>query len=106
MGYFEPVVPVHDAYAICLPLREIIWQVIANASPKQRRDAPYRRQVVLVHIVQHLVIQGDHILQLRLRQAALGRGDVGERMKYKDAAMLWTKCSFLQCSRPMADVQG
>lgn len=106
MGYFEPVVPVHDAYAIRLPLREIIWQVVTDASPKQRRDAPYRRQVVLVHIVQHLVVQGDQVLQLRLREAALGRGDIGERMKYKDAAMLWAKCPMLQCSRPMADVQG
>lgn len=67
MGYFEPVVPVHDAYAIRLPLREVIGQVIADASPKQRRDAPYGRQVVLVHIIQHLVVQGDQVLQLGLR---------------------------------------
>jgi hypothetical protein len=67
MEYFEPVVPVHDADAVRLPLREIIGQVVADASPKQRRDAPYGRQVVLVHIVQHLVVQGDKVLQFGLR---------------------------------------
>jgi len=67
MEHFEPVVPVHDAYAVCLSLGQIIGQVVADASPKQRRDAPYWRQVVLVHIIQHLVVQGDQVLQLGLR---------------------------------------
>ena len=100
------MVPVHDAYAVRLPFREVIGQVVADASPKQRRDAAYGRQVVLVHIVQHLVVQGDQVLQLGLGQAALGRGDVSERMKYEDAAVLWAKYSLLLCSRPMADDQG
>lgn len=84
----EPVVPVHNAYTICLSLWQVIGQVITDPSPEQRWDASHGRQMVLVNVIQHLVIQGDQVLQLWLWQTTLSSSDVGKCVEHEDATML------------------
>lgn len=44
--------------------------------------------MVLIHIVQDLIIQRDQVLQLALRETALGGCDIGESVEYEDATVL------------------
>lgn len=50
------MIPVEDADAVGLTLRQVVGQVIADTGPEKGRDAAHRRQMVLIHVVQHSVI--------------------------------------------------
>lgn len=50
------MIPVEDADAVGLALRQVVGQVIADTGPEEGRDATHRWQMVLVHVVQHTVV--------------------------------------------------
>ena len=82
------VVVVDDADPVGLAVGEVAGEVAPHPGPEEGRDPPGGRQVVLVDVVQHLVVQRDEVLDLRLGDTVLGGGDVGEGVADQHPAVL------------------
>ena len=57
---------------VSLGVRQVAGQVAPHSGPEEGRDPPGWREMVLVDVVQHLVVQRDEVLDLGLRHAVLG----------------------------------
>ena len=83
------VIPVDHTDPVSLGVRQVAGQVAPHPGPEEGRDPPGGREMVLVDVVQHLVVQRDEVLYLRLRHSVLGL-----KIRFE----LFTNCfSSLQC---------
>ena len=70
------MIPINDDHSVRVVVRQVAGQVGPQAGPEEGRDPPAGREVVLVDVVQHQVVQGQQVLQLRLRQSSLHRTEI------------------------------
>lgn len=82
------VIPVDDSHSICLPFAEVVWQVVTDAGPEERRDAADGRYVVLVNVVEDLLVEGKKVFEFRFAESTLRGCDVSERVRDEYPAVL------------------
>lgn len=62
------MIPVEYNDAVGRSFAQISGQVRSNTTPQQRRNATNWRQMVLVNVIEHFVIQRDQIFYLQQKQ--------------------------------------
>jgi hypothetical protein len=65
------MVPVDDDNSVGIVVGQVAREVGPQAGPQQGRDTAAGRQVILVNVVQHHVVQRQEVFQLCLREASL-----------------------------------
>lgn len=83
------MVPIQHTDSVGLSFAQIIWQIVPDPRPEQRRDPPHRWQVILINVVEDLIVQRYEILELGLGQSGLGCGDVGQSVKNQNFSVLF-----------------
>ena len=79
--------PVDDLGVVGLLLGYVLGQVARDPDPEHCRQATHRRQRVLEHREQHVLVQTQQVLELRLGHAVLAHGHVAEGAREKHAAV-------------------
>jgi hypothetical protein len=83
------MVPVDDDNSVGVVVGQVAREVGPQAGPQQWRDTAAGRQVILVNVVQHHVVQRQKVFQLRLREASLQHEINRELLKGLSHALDW-----------------